>query len=284
MLDLLFIVKAVIIAIVQGITEFLPVSSTGHMIIAGDLIRFTSGNSSAEFRQMFEVVIQLGSIMAIVVLFWRKLWDLVISLFRKEESGIKFTKAIVMGTIPAFVLGVFFEDLISKYLFRTVTVIAGLFIGAVLLILAEYKFRDKAVSFDVDEITWKQAIKIGLFQCLAMWPGMSRSSSTIVGGWISGLSSKTAAEFSFFLAIPVMFGASFIKIFKFQKEIGLDTLTSTETTAFLSGFIIAFLVALLCVKGFIAYIKTHPMRIFAYYRIAISVLLTVLVITGVITV
>ena len=113
MLDLLFIVKAVIVAIVQGITEFLPVSSTGHMIIVGDLIKFSSENSSTEFRQMFEVVIQLGSIMAIVVLFWRKLWALIISLFKKEESGIKFTKAIIIGTIPAFVLGVFFEDFIS---------------------------------------------------------------------------------------------------------------------------------------------------------------------------
>ena len=283
-MEILFIIKAIVVAIVQGITEFLPVSSTGHMIIVGDLINFSSENSSPEFRQMFEVVIQLGSIMAIVALFWGKLWNLLLSLFKKEESGIKFAKAIIIGTIPAFVLGVFFEDIISRYLFQTGTVLAGLFIGAILLIFAEYKYRDKAVSFEVDELTWKQALKIGFFQCLAMWPGMSRSSSTIVGGWISGLSSKTAAEFSFFLAIPVMFGASFLKIFKFQKDIGLQTLTSTEATAFALGFILAFIVALLCVKGFIAYIKTHPMRIFAYYRIGISILLAIFVLTGVITV
>jgi len=283
-LELLFIVKAIVVAIVQGITEFLPVSSTGHMIIVGDLIKFSSENSSPEFRQMFEVVIQLGSILAIVVLFWEKLWNLAASLFRKEENGIRFAKAIIIGTLPAFVLGVFFEDIISKYLFQTGTVIAGLFIGAILLIFAEYKFRDKAVSFDVDELTWKQALKIGLFQCLAMWPGMSRSSSTIVGGWISGLSSKAAAEFSFFLAIPVMFGASFIKLFKFQKDIGLQTLTSTEATSFALGFVLAFIVALLCVKAFITYIKTHPMRIFGFYRIGISIILLILVLTGVITV
>jgi len=282
--DILFIVKAIVIAIVNGLTEFIPVSSTGHLILVGDLMNFSSESSSPEFRQMFEVVIQLGSIMAIVVLFWKKLWGLVASLLKKEKSGIKFAIAIVIGTIPAFVLGVLFEDIISRYLFRTGTVIAALFIGALLLIFAEYKFRDKAVSFDVDEISWKQALKIGFFQCLAMWPGMSRSSSTIVGGWISGLSSKAAAEFSFFLAIPVMFGASFLKMFKYHRDIGLDTMNSTEVTAFSIGFFMAFLVALLCVKGFIAYIKTHPMRVFGYYRIGISILLLIFALTGVITV
>lgn len=283
-MELIFIVKAIMVAIVQGITEFIPVSSTGHMIIVGDLIGFSSENSSPEFRQMFEVVIQLGSIMAIVVLFWKKLWKLIVSLKNREEKGVKFAKAIIVGTLPAFILGMLFEDLISKYLFQTATVLAGLFIGAILLIFAEFKFRDKAISFDVDEISWKQALKIGFFQCLAMWPGMSRSSSTIVGGWINGLSSKASAEFSFFLAIPVMFGASFIKMFKFQKDIGLQTLTSTETVAFITGFVLAFIVALLCVKAFIAYIKTHPMRVFGYYRIGISALLAILVFTGIINI
>lgn len=283
-MDLYFIVKAIVIAIVNGLTEFIPVSSTGHLILVGDLIDFSSESSSAEFRQMFEVVIQLGSIMAIVVLFWKKLINLVKSLLRKEDSGIRFAKAIVIGTIPAFVLGMLFEEMISRYLFQTTTVLIALFAGAVLLIFAEYKFRDKAISFEVDQINWKQALKIGFFQCLAMWPGMSRSSSTIVGGWISGLSSKTAAEFSFFLAIPVMFGASFLKMYKYHADIGLHTMNSTEVTAFSIGFFMAFLVALLCVKGFISYIKTHPMRVFGYYRIGISLGMAALAIAGIVSV
>jgi undecaprenyl-diphosphatase len=135
---------------------------------------------------------------------------------------------------------------------------------------------------EVDQITWKQAIKVGLFQCLSMWPGMSRSSSTIVGGWIGGLSTAAATEFSFFLAIPIMFGASLLKLVKFQMETGLQTLNSTEITSFGAGFAVAFLVALVCVKAFVNYLKKKPMKIFAYYRIGLSVLLAVLLITKVI--
>lgn len=279
-MDLIFILKAIVIAIVEGITEFIPVSSTGHMIIAGDLIGFESN----EFTKMFEVVIQLGAILAIVVLFWGKLFGLLKSLLRKEESGIKFTKAFLIGSIPAVVLGFALENTIDTYLFQTWTVLAGLVIGAFLLLFAEGKFRDKATVMEVDQITWKQALMVGLFQCLAMWPGMSRSSSTIVGGWVNKFSSKVAAEFSFFLAIPIMCGASLVKLIKFQKETGLQTLDSTEITSFALGFVVAFIVALLCVKGFVTYIKKKPMKIFAFYRIGISVVLAVLALTGVITI
>lgn len=285
-MDLYFIVKAIVVSIVQGLTEFIPVSSTGHMIIVGDLIGFTSEESSVEFRQMFEVVIQVGSIMAIVVLFWKKLWGLFVSLINKEERGIRFAKAIVIGTIPAMVLGLLFEDLISRYLFQTSTVIIGLVVGAFLLLFAENKYRDKAVSYDVDQINWKQALKVGFFQCLAMWPGMSRSGSTISGGWFNRLSSKTAAEFSFFLAIPVMVGASILKMVKFEmgENTSFSALTSTEIFAFVIGFVLAFVVALLCVKAFIAYIKRRPMRGFAFYRLGLSAVLAILAFTGIITV
>jgi undecaprenyl-diphosphatase len=278
--DLIFILKAIVIAIVEGITEFIPVSSTGHMIIVGDLIGFESN----EFTKMFEVVIQLGAILAIVVLFWGKLFGLLKSLLRKEESGIKFTKAFLIGSIPAVIFGFALEDAIDTYLFQTWTVLAGLVVGAFLLLYAEKRFRDKATVMEVDQITWKQAIMVGLFQCLAMWPGMSRSSSTIVGGWVNGFSSKVAAEFSFFLAIPIMFGASLVKVIKFQKETGLQTLDSTEIASFGLGFVVAFVVALLCVKGFVTYIKKKPMKIFAYYRIGVSVVLAILALTGVITI
>jgi undecaprenyl-diphosphatase len=155
-------------------------------------------------------------------------------------------------------------------------VIIGLFVGAVLLIVVENRFRRKAKTHNVEDITPIQALKVGLFQCLAMWPGMSRSSSTIMGGWISGLSSSVAAEFSFFLAIPIMLGASLLKLVKFQMEFGLGSLDSTELVSFGLGFVVAFIVALVCVKGFVGFVKKRPMRIFAVYRIALSVILVLL--------
>lgn len=275
-MDLLFIFKTIVIAIIEGLTEFIPVSSTGHMIIASDLMSLPND----EFTKMFEVVIQLGAILAVVVLFWKKLTGLLQSLLKREKSGIQFTKAFIIGTIPALVIGFLLESTIDKYLFNTWIVITGLFAGAVLMLITENLFRNKETTYEVDQITWKQALKVGLFQCLAMWPGMSRSSSTIVGGWLSGFSSVVAAEFSFFLAIPVMFGASLVKLVKFQINTGLQTLTSTQVLSFGLGFIIAFAVALVCVKAFVSFLKRKPIKIFAYYRIAISILLAIILITG----
>lgn len=277
-MDFLFIIKAVVIAIIEGITEFIPVSSTGHMIIAGDLMNFPSN----EYTKMFEVVIQLGAILAIVVLFWNKLVGLLKSLLKGEKSGVMFAKAYIIALIPAIILGFLLEDTIDTYLFSIWTVLIGLFVGAVLLLVVETAYRHKATTHEVDQITWKQALKVGLFQCLAMWPGMSRSSSTIVGGWIGGLSSEAAAEFSFFLAIPLMFGASLVKLVKFQMETGLQNLGQTEAVSFGLGFVVAFVVALFCVKGFVSFLKRKPMKIFAWYRIGISLLLAGLLLAGVI--
>lgn len=271
-MDIIFILKAVVIAIVEGITEFIPVSSTGHMIIAGDIIGFPE----TEFTRMFNVVIQLGAILAIVVLYFDKLWGLLVSLVKREERGINFTKALIIGIIPAAILGFLLEDTIDRYLFKTLPVIIGLFVGAVLLIYMENRYRKKATTKTVEGITAMQALKVGLFQCLALWPGMSRSSSTIMGGWFSGLSSAVATEFSFFLAIPIMMGASLIKVLKFQLDVGFHTLGSTEITAFALGFVVAFIVALLCVKAFVGFVKKRPMRVFGVYRIALSVILLVL--------
>lgn len=279
-MDIYFIFKALVVAIVEGLTEFIPVSSTGHMILAGDLIGFPE----TEFTKMFNVVIQLGAILAIVVLYWNKLFKAAVSFFKGEKSGLNFGFALIIGVIPAAVFGFLLEDTIDAYLFKPVPVIIGLFVGAILLLYVEGKYRGKAHVHEVEEITKLQALKIGLFQCLAMWPGMSRSSSTIMGGWISGLSSKVASEFSFFLAIPVMIGASLVKMVKFQGDVGFGTLGATEWTAFLLGFIVAFIVALLCVKGFIGYIQKKPMKIFAYYRIALSTLFAVLLLTKVISI
>lgn len=278
-MDIYFIFKAIVIAIVEGVTEFIPVSSTGHMILAGGIIGFPE----TEFTRMFNVVIQLGAIMAIVVLYFDKLWDLAKSFFKREEKGLNFGFALIIGVIPAAVLGLLFEDFIDQYLFKPLPVIIGLFVGAILLIVVENKYRGKSKVHQVEKITKLQALKIGFFQVLAMWPGMSRSSSTIMGGWISGLDAKVASEFSFFLAIPVMVGASLLKVVKFQSAVGFGTLSSTEVTAFILGFVVAFLVALVCVRGFISYIQKKPMKVFAYYRIAISTIFAILLFTGLIS-
>ncbi|MBR0575653.1 undecaprenyl-diphosphate phosphatase [Proteiniclasticum sp. BAD-10] len=277
---MLFILKAIIIAIVEGITEFLPVSSTGHMILAGGVIGFPE----TEFTKMFNVVIQLGAILAIVVLYWSKLWGLVVSFFKGEKKGVNFVIALIVGVIPAAILGFLLEDTIDQYLFKPVPVIIGLFVGAVLLLYVEGRYRKSAKVHEVENITKLQALKIGFFQCLAMWPGMSRSSSTIMGGWITGLDSKVASEYSFFLAIPVMVGASLVKVVKFQGDVGFQTLGSTEIVSFALGFLVAFLVALICVKGFVSYIQKKPMKVFAYYRIALSIVFTILILTKTITV
>nr|WP_230977018.1 undecaprenyl-diphosphate phosphatase [Proteiniclasticum sediminis] len=276
----MFILKAIIIAIVEGITEFLPVSSTGHMILAGGVIGFPE----TEFTKMFNVVIQLGAILAIVVLYWSKLWGLVVSFFKGEKKGVNFVIALIVGVIPAAILGFLLEDTIDQYLFKPVPVIIGLFVGAVLLLYVEGRYRKSAKVHEVENITKLQALKIGFFQCLAMWPGMSRSSSTIMGGWITGLDSKVASEYSFFLAIPVMVGASLVKVVKFQGDVGFQTLGSTEIVSFALGFLVAFLVALICVKGFVSYIQKKPMKVFAYYRIALSIVFTILILTKTITV
>jgi len=274
-LDIYFIFKAVVVAIVEGLTEFVPVSSTGHMILAGDLIGFPEN----EFTRMFNVVIQLGAILAIVVLYWDKLYTMAKSFFKGEKKGLNFGIALIIGVLPAAVLGFLFEDFIDAYLFKPLPVIIGLVVGAILLIFVENKYREKSHIHEVEDISKMSALKIGFFQCLAMWPGMSRSSSTIMGGWISGLDSKIASEYSFFLAIPVMIGASLLKVVKFQSDVGFSTLGSTEWVSFGLGFVVAFIVALLCVKAFISYIQRRPMKIFAYYRIAISAVFAVLLLT-----
>lgn len=292
-LNLILILKAVIIAIVEGITEFIPVSSTGHMIIVGDLINF-KGN----FANIFSIVIQLGAILAIVVLYWDKLFGSVKELFSamgtifgnisrkgkvknlnyKQRNSIKFWKNIIIATIPAMILGLLFDDLIDKYLFNSLTVAIGLFVGGFLLLLTERPLKKKQKTMDIDGINSAQALKVGVFQCLAMWPGMSRSSSTIIGGWFGGISTVAATEFSFFLAIPVMIGASGLKIFK-----NLNGITSGEWLVLAIGFIVAFIVALIVVDKFVNYLKKKPMKTFAIYRIFVSIILFVLIFANVIS-
>lgn len=280
-LDILFIFKAIIVAIVEGLTEFIPVSSTGHMILVGSAINF-----HGEFAKMFEVVIQLGAILAVVVLYWKKIKDSVIEFFKyiftkgkQGKTGFKFGINVIVGSIPAGIVGVLFYSDIKK-LFKPEAVIVGFIVGGILLLVIENMFRKKKhATRDIDNISYMQSLKVGIFQVLSMWPGMSRSASTIMGGWIAGLSTPIAAEFSFFLAIPAMIGSSGKDLFEFDFSI----MTPTLWIALIIGFIVAFIVSIIVMDKFVTFLKKRPMRIFAIYRVAAGVLLAILVFTKVIT-
>ena len=279
-LDFLFILKAIIIAIIEGLTEFIPVSSTGHMIIASSIIGF---NNPKEFVAMFEVVIQLGAILAVVVLYWKKIKDSVIEFFsyifskgKKGKTGFDFGINVIIGSIPMLIFGLFFYSHI-KSLFNIKAVAIGLIVGGCLLILIENRFRKKKNAIkNIDNISPMQALKVGLFQVLAAWPGMSRSSSTIMGGWVAGFSTPIAAEFSFFLAIPAMVGSSGIDLLKFDYS----QMNLTLWVTLIIGFIVAFIVSLVVMEKFVAYLKKRPLRVFAVYRIGVGIIFIILISLG----
>lgn len=283
MINFLFILKAVIIGIVEGITEFLPVSSTGHLIIVENIIGFKEGINpevlySKSYIDMFTMVIQLGAILAIIFLYW----DKIKSSFKnfsplKPKSGFKFWFNVGVACIPAGVLGILFNDKIEEKLFYPIPVSIALIVGAVWMIFAEKRYRKKFTTKSIDDITIKQAFVIGCFQCLALWPGMSRSASTIIGGWIAGLSTVAAAEFSFFVAIPVMVGVSIISLGKHMVA-----MSSIQIIALTIGFIVSFIVALVVVEKFISFLQKRPMRIFAIYRVFIGIILFALIFTKII--
>ncbi|MGG7076886.1 undecaprenyl-diphosphate phosphatase [Clostridium sardiniense] len=280
-IDLLLILKAIIIAIVEGLTEFVPVSSTGHMILVGNLIHFTG-----DFANMFEVVIQLGAILAVVVLFWKKISTSVVEFFkfiftkgREGETGFRFGINVIVGSIPALIVGLALHDKI-KSLFTPRAVIYGFIVGGILLIIIENIYRKRRPKAnDIDKITAKEALIVGVAQCFAMWPGMSRSASTIMGGWIAGFSTPIAAEFSFFLAIPAMVGSSGLDMLKFDYS----QMDATKWIALVVGFIVAFIVSLVVMDKFVSYLKKKPMRVFAVYRIVVGVVLAILVFAGFMT-
>ena len=271
---ILLIMKSILLGIVEGMTEFLPVSSTGHLVIFQNLIGFKG--ITPNYVEMYTYVIQLGAILAVIILYWKKIKDTLINFFPQkvgyEKSGFKFWFMIAIACIPGGFFGILLDDLAEKYLFTPVSVAITLFLGGIWMIYAEKKFRNNNTRSRELNVTMKQAWIIGLFQCLAIIPGMSRSASTIIGGWVSGLSTVAAAEFSFFLAIPVMIGMSFLKILKIG---GLSILTSQEIISLAIGFIVSFIVALAVINKFISYLKRKPMRIFAIYRMIFAILVLI---------
>ncbi|MBN3410323.1 undecaprenyl-diphosphatase [Clostridium botulinum] len=279
-IDIIFILKAIIIAVVEGLTEFIPVSSTGHMILVGSAINF-----NGDFAKMFEVVIQLGAILAVVVRYWEKIKESIVEFFKfiftkgKEgKTGFKFGVNVIVGSIPIGITGLLFYHKI-KSLFRPEAVIIGFIVGGILLLIIENMFRKKEHAVqDIDSITFTQALKVGLLQILSVWPGMSRSASTIMGGWIAGISTPIAAEFSFFLAIPAMIGTSLKDLFEFDYSI----MTPTLWSALILGFVVAFIVSIIVMNKFVSYLKKKPMKVFTIYRVLAGLLLAVLVFTKVI--
>jgi len=257
---------AAILGVVEGLTEFLPVSSTGHLILAGNLLGFTGDTSKS-----FEVVIQLGSILAVVVMFWRRLFGMIGLHFGKppvhEGTGNRRLNLlhIILGMIPATILGLLLHSQI-KSLFEPKFVMIALVVGGVLLIAAELLKPKKPRAEGVDDITYLQAFMIGVFQCLALWPGFSRSGATIRGGMLMGISRFAASEFSFLLAVPMMMGATALDLYK-----SYSFLTLADLPMFATGFICAFIVALIAIKTFLAVIKRISFIPFAIYRFFVAI-------------
>lgn len=272
---IMLILKSIILGIVEGITEFLPISSTGHLVIFQNLIGF-AGTSSNNYIEMYTYVIQLGAILAVIILYWRKIKDTLVNFFPQKvgynQSGFRFWFMIFIACIPGGIIGLLLDDLAEAYLLSPLPVAIALFLGGLWMIYAEKRFRNNQLKGRGLDVSVRQAVIIGLFQCLAIIPGMSRSASTIIGGWVAGLSTVAATEFSFFLAIPVMVGMSFLKIVKMG---GLTILTSQEIAALAVGFIASFLVALIVINKFISYLKKKPMKVFAFYRMIFAVIVII---------
>jgi len=273
-MEILELLKALILGFVEGMTEFAPVSSTGHLIIVDDMWLRTEEFLGKYSANSFKIFIQLGSILAVVVVFWKRLFSLV-GLYKMENvksgSQLKLSHVIV-GLIPAGVLGILFEDYIDEHLFRVETVLVGLVIGGILMIIAD-KFGPKnPKTKTLDQISYKQAFSVGLVQCLSLWPGFSRSGATISGGVLFGMNHRTAADFTFIMAVPIMVGASFISLLKNWGDIDPNHLSF-----YMVGFVSAFIFALISIKFFLKLIERVKLTPFAIYRFILAGVLFIII-------
>lgn len=269
-MDFLLYLQALIMGIIEGLTEFLPVSSTGHLIVTADLMDFWTEDK----RVVFEIAIQLGAILAICFLYREKLVRVTGGFFAGRQSDQRFAMNVLVGFLPAAVIGFFAHDFIKNSLFNPLVVAFMLVAGGFLILFAEK--REHVVSAqEVDDLTWQQALKVGFAQCVAMIPGTSRSGATIIGGLFFGLSRKAAAEFSFFLAIPTMIGATALSVYKHRHEFFWE-----DAPVFAIGFMAAFFVALWVVKALVRYVSNHDFTIFAWYRIVFGGFILLTAVTG----
>ncbi len=263
------IIKAIFFGIIEGITEWLPISSTGHMILFDEFVHL---NVTPEFYKLFEVVIQLGAILSVVVLFFKEIfpWG-----FGKNKKDTKDTfnlwGKIIVACLPAALIGLFFDDWLDEHLYNSIVVSLMLIIYGIIFIVIESKEICSSKTNDIKDITYKQALGIGGFQLLSLIPGTSRSGATIIGGLLLGLKRSVAAEFTFFLAIPVMAGASLLKLIKYILDVGL-VFQASELIILGVGTIVAFVVSLIVIKFFLNYIRKHDFKIFGYYRIILGVI------------
>jgi undecaprenyl-diphosphatase len=267
---LLDILKAVVLGAVEGITEFLPVSSTGHLIIINQWLSF-----DADFTKVFDIVIQLGAVLSVVVYFWERLWPFSKD---KEKNRViwRIWPKVLFAVIPALGIGVLLASAIEERLFNPITVSIMLVLGGAALIFLERRKKEATIS-SIASLSWRAAISIGFIQCLAMVPGTSRSAATIIGAMLLGASRTVAAEFSFFLAVPTMFAAAAYSLKKYDAP-----MTDSEMTILVVGFIVSFLVALAVIRFFMGYIQKHTFKNFGYYRMALGIFLLVLFSLGLI--
>jgi undecaprenyl-diphosphatase len=260
-MDLWTALQAVILGVVEGLTEFLPISSTGHQIIVADLIGFDGDRAKA-----FNIIIQLGAILAVVWEYRRKILTVAFNVPRQAQAQ-RFTLNLLIAFMPAVVLGVAFSDQIHHYLFNPITVAVALVVGGIVMLWAEQRQHEVTVE-EVDDMTWKEALKIGCAQCLAMIPGTSRSASTIIGGLLFGLSRRAATEFSFFLAMPTMVGAAVYSGYKYR-----ELFQPGDLPVFALGFVVSFVFAMIAVRALLKFIANHSYAVFAWYRIGFGLLI-----------
>lgn len=263
------IFKAILFGIVEGITEWLPISSTGHMILLDEFINL---NVSDNFYELFQVVIQLGAILAVVVIYFKSLFPWGFGKSKKEtQNTLNLWGKILVACVPAAIIGILFDDWLDAHLYNSVVVSIALIVYGILFIVIENKNIGSKSTKDVNKITYKQALQIGVFQLLALIPGTSRSGSTIIGGLLIGLERSVAAEFTFFLAIPVMAGASLLKLAKYILKVGF-VFSGLELGILIVGCIVAFIVSMFVIKFLINYIRKHDFKVFGYYRIVLGIL------------
>jgi undecaprenyl-diphosphatase len=274
-LDIALLIKAIIMGVVEGLTEFLPISSTGHLILAGALLGFDDDKA-----KVFDIAIQTGAIFAVVLVYWAKIRDTLIALPSQKQAQ-RFALNVLIAFIPAVVLGLLFGKAIKAHLFTPVVVASTFIIGGFIILWAERRQQNNpavARIQDVESMTPLDALKVGLAQCLAMIPGTSRSGATIIGGMLLGLSRKAATDFSFYLAIPTLIGAGVYSLYKERALLSL-----ADVPLFAVGLVFSFISAWLCIRWLLGYIATHSFVGFAYYRIAFGLVVLATAWSGVVT-
>ncbi|MFG5778123.1 undecaprenyl-diphosphate phosphatase [Comamonas sp. J-3] len=271
-MDTLLLIKAAIMGVVEGLTEFLPISSTGHLILAGALLGFDDAKA-----KVFDIAIQTGAIFAVILVYWQKIRSTLVALPSSRQAQ-KFALNVFIGFLPAVVLGLLFGKFIKAHLFTPVVVATTFILGGFIILWAEKRQTGHVRVHSVDDMTPLDALKVGLVQCLAMVPGTSRSGSTIIGGMLMGLSRQAATDFSFFLAIPTLIGAG---VYSLYKERAL--LSMADIPLFSVGLIFSFISAWLCVRWLLRYIASNSFVPFAWYRIVFGIIVLVTAFTGVVT-